>query len=201
MNSELVHYIESKILPQYETFTDGHDRRHIETTIKESLYLAKKWNADENIVYTIAAYHDLGIPKGRDDHHITSAVLLSEDQQLLQWFTSEEIKLMKEVVEDHRASAEETPRSLYGCIIADADHFVIPEEVLHRTILYCKTNFPAFSSDQLIEHTYNYLNRKYCEEGYLQFHLDDERSLEGLAALRELLKDKKRFQTICRSFL
>ena len=46
----------------------------------------------------------------------------------------------------------------------------------------------------------NYVHHKYCEEGYLylHFHLGDEHSLKGLNGLRDLLKDKERFATVCK---
>lgn len=201
MNAALVNYIEENVLSKYDTFTDGHDRNHIEMVIRETLYLAQKYGADEKIAYVIAAYHDIGIPEGRDNHHLTSASVLAADKRLLEWFTVEQIELMKEAVEDHRASAEEKPRSLYGLIIADADHYIVPEDILRRTTLYVKTNYPELSEEENIERTYNYVHHKYCEEGYLHFHLGDEHSLKGLNGLRDLLKDKERFATVCGQYL
>lgn len=40
--------------------------------IKNSLALAKITGADVNMVYAIAAYHDLGLDGPRAVHHITS---------------------------------------------------------------------------------------------------------------------------------
>ena len=201
MNAELVNYIEEHILPQYDMFADGHDRQHIEMVINESLYLARKYGAEENIAYTIASYHDLGMAQGRSKHHLTSAIILDKDNNLRQWFSSEQIRIMKEAIEDHRASAIEVPRTLYGCIIADADHFIVPEDILRRTVVYGKTIYPELSFDEQLERAYSYVNEKYSEKGYLHFHLGDERSMEGLDALRRLLKDKDRFQLVCTQYL
>ena len=67
-------------------FNDGHDNQHIQSVIKESIYLSRKYGADENMSNTIAAYHDLGIPMGRSNHHLTSAAILENDSNLMQWF-------------------------------------------------------------------------------------------------------------------
>lgn len=201
MNRELTAYITANILPQYEAFTDGHDRRHVEMVIRESLNLAKSHGAQEDMCYAIAAYHDLGMPQGRALHHMTSAALLASDPVLRRWFTPEQIRIMKEAVEDHRASAEEAPRSLYGCIVADADHFVEPENVLRRTIAYGKANHPDLTARQQIEHAREHVERKYCQGGYLRYHLNDPRSLQGLQALRELAKDGARFEEHCARYL
>jgi len=201
MNSEIVRYIEAQILPQYEAFTDGHDRAHVEMVIRESLHLARVYGADEDMAYVVAAYHDLGIPQGRKTHHLTSAAILAADVQLREWFLPEQISIMKEAVEDHRASAETPPRTLYGCIAADADHYVVPENVIRRTMLYGKTNFPDLTEEEQIARTREHITEKYCENGYLEFHLNDPRSFEGLNALRALAADGERFNETCRKYL
>lgn len=201
MRKEIVDYIESSILPAYEAFSDGHDRSHIEMVIRESLYLASVHGADEELAYVIAAYHDIGIPNGRKDHHITSAAALDADKALRNWFTPDQLKIMRDAVEDHRASTEEKPRTIYGCIIADADHFVAPENVIRRTILYGKANYPAMTYEEHIARAREHVQNKYCAGGYLHFHLNDSRSLAGLERLREIAADRTAFDDICRRFL
>lgn len=201
MNADLVKYIEQNILPAYDAFTDGHDRSHVEMAIRESLYLARLHSANEDMAYTVAAYHDLGIPQGRKTHHLTSAVILESDGQLRRWFTPEQIHIMKEAVEDHRASAGTAPRTLYGSIIADADHFIVPEEIIHRTLLWGKVNFPHMTDDEHIVRARGHMYEKFCEDGYLRFHLNNPRSLEGLRALRELVADEECFDAVCRKYL
>lgn len=55
----LIRYIETEIIPRYEHFDKAHNLSHVQTVIDESLALAKLYpQADERLVYTIAAYHD-----------------------------------------------------------------------------------------------------------------------------------------------
>ena len=197
----LKNYIEKEILTRYEGFEDGHGRDHVEMVIRESLYLAEKYGADMDMCYVIAAYHDIGIPQGRKTHHMTSAAVLAADERLREWFSDEQLKIMREAVEDHRASAEARPRSLYGCIIADADHYVIPENVIRRTILYGKANFPEMTDAEQIQRAREHLRNKYSDDGYLSFCLNDPRSLEGLAQLRALAADTEWFEKVCRKYI
>ena len=60
MNQELINYIETNIFPRYEKYY-SHGMIHISNVMKNVLTLAKEYNLDENMCYTIAAYHDLGL--------------------------------------------------------------------------------------------------------------------------------------------
>ena len=69
---QLKSYIEQQILPLYDHFDAAHQRNHAEEVIERSMALARHYDADENMVYAIAAYHDTGLCKGRDIHHLAS---------------------------------------------------------------------------------------------------------------------------------
>ena len=74
----LIHYIETEIIPRYEHFDKAHDRSHVQTVIDESLALAKLYpQADERLVYTIAAYHDTGLCRDRATHHLVSGEIIA----------------------------------------------------------------------------------------------------------------------------
>ena len=201
VRQDLLRYLETYILPQYAAFTDGHDRSHVDMVLRESLCLARAHCADEEMASVIAAYHDLGIPQGRKEHHLNSAKLLLQDAELPKWFTEAQLALMAQAVEDHRASADRPPRTLYGCIIADADHFVVPEDIIKRTVLYGLQNYPAFSKEEHIVRARAHMEEKFCRGGYLKFWLNDPRSLEGLENLRTLVADEPLFRAECLKWL
>ena len=104
-------HIQQSILPQYDAFDGGHQRDHAETVIAESLKLARANNADETMSYVIAAYHDLGLKFDREHHHIHSGEILMADDTLRQWFTPDQLLIMRDAVEDHRASGKNPPRT------------------------------------------------------------------------------------------
>ena len=112
-------FVETQILPKYTEFGESHGLRHVNRVIKNSLELARITGADINMVYVVAAYHDLGMSGPRAIHHITSGKILMADARLKRWFSQDQIKIMKEAVEDHRASSSRQPRSIYGKIVAE----------------------------------------------------------------------------------
>ena len=86
---DLMHFIETNILPKYSEFGKSHGISHVQRVIKNSLKLAQITGADINMVYTIAAYHDIGMSGQRAIHHITGGKILAADQRLLRWFSPE----------------------------------------------------------------------------------------------------------------
>ena len=112
MNSKLIKYIEDKIFPIYNKNEEGHGINHIDTVIRKSLEIAKDYDVDINMVYTIAAYHDLGHHVDRKKHEIISAEMFMEDEEMKKWFSDEKRKIIKEAIEDHRASCNHEPRSI-----------------------------------------------------------------------------------------
>ena len=119
MNKELQAYVEQAILPRYEHFDRAHGPEHARTVIEQSLALARHYQVDRQMVYAIAAYHDVGLEKGREMHHIHSGEILAADTKLRQWFSPQQIAVMREAVEDHRASSDHEPRTIYGRIVAE----------------------------------------------------------------------------------
>ena len=101
---DLVEFVEKNILPQYANFDKAHNMEHVTRVIRRSLDLARKIGADLDMAYAIAAYHDLGLSGPRAIHHLTSGKILLADARLKRWFSQDKLTMMKEAVEDHRAS-------------------------------------------------------------------------------------------------
>lgn len=112
MNKELERYIEREIIPRYEDFDAAHRTDHVRTVIAQSLELAAHYDADADMVYTVAAYHDTGLANGRERHHIDAGRILAADTELRRWFSEEQIAVMRDAVEDHRASSDGEPRTI-----------------------------------------------------------------------------------------
>ena len=130
----LVTYIEAEIIPRYEHFDRAHGTDHVRTVIAQSLALAARYDVDTDMVYTVAAYHDTGLANGRERHHIDAGRILAEDAELRRRFTEEQIGIMREAVEDHRASSDHPPRTIYGRIVAEADRVIDPATIVRRTV-------------------------------------------------------------------
>ena len=136
MNPGLKRYIEREIIPRYEHFDRAHDVGHVRTVIARSLELAARYEVDADMVYAIAAYHDTGLVNGRENHHLDAGRILAADHELRRWFSEEQVEVMRQAVEDHRASADHAPRSIYGRIVAEADRVIDPATIIRRTVQY-----------------------------------------------------------------
>jgi uncharacterized protein len=120
---------------------------------------------DANIAYATAAYHDLGLRDGRERHHLVSGEIVQQDERLRQWFTEEEILLIKEAVEDHRASSSHAPRSIYGRIVAEADRAIEPDSTFRRAIQYGLSHHPELDKEAQYERFHQHMLEKYAEGG------------------------------------
>ncbi len=190
IDERLKNYVETAVLPRYEAFDRGHDRTHVERVIAESLALAQNYDVDTNMVYVVAAYHDVGLPQGRERHHIYSAELLLADKNLRRWFSDADLRLMAEAIEDHRASGSRPPRSIYGSIVAEADRDITPELILRRTLRFSLRQQPDATADWHIRRAVAHLHEKYAEGGYLRLWLHSPKNERGLAELRALIANE-----------
>ena len=140
-------FIETQILPRYTDFGVSHGIIHVQRVIERSLKLAHTTGADIDMVYAIAAYHDIGMSGPRAIHHITGGKILQADQRLRKWFSEDQISTMREAIEDHRASSSHSPRSMYGKIVAEADRDLEPEIVFRRTIQFGLEQYPEIDKE------------------------------------------------------
>ena len=200
MNNEMTlqEYIENEILPRYAAFDKGHQRDHAESVIQESMVLAHEYGADKEMAYVIAAFHDLGLGKGRELHHIYSGEILMADPILPQFFNEEQLVVMRDAVEDHRASSKNAPRSIYGAIVAEADRHIDPETILRRTMQFGMKQNPEADFEWHFERAYQHMLEKYAEGGYMRLWLNSKRNVEGLNALRVIINDKEVLREICK---
>ena len=191
---DLVEFIETQILPQYAAFDRAHNMEHVTRVIRSSLELVKTTGADINMAYTIAAYHDLGMSGPRAVHHITSGKILAADARLKKWFTPEQIKMMKEAVEDHRASASRVPRSIYGKIVAEADRDIDAEVVIRRTIQFGMANYPDLDKEGHWRRFKEHMDNKYSASGYIRLWIPNSPNERKLNELRNLIAQPKQLR-------
>ncbi|WP_273530794.1 HD domain-containing protein [Leyella lascolaii] len=184
---DLMEFVEKNILPRYAAFDKAHNLTHINRVISRSLELASKIGADADMAYAIAAYHDLGLEGPRAVHHLTSGKILAADQRLQKWFTNEQLKIMKEAVEDHRASTSHTPRSLYGKIVAEADRDLEPSIVFRRTIEYGIDHYPEKNKEEQWQRFLSHMENKYSSHGYIRLWLPNSPNEQNLKRIRELI--------------
>ena len=194
INPELQAYIEAEILPRYDAFDKAHQQGHVQMVIRQSLELAERLEADENMAYTIAAYHDTGLSEGRELHHKVSARIIRNDKCLRRWFTEYQIEVMADAAEDHRASNEKPPRTIYGRIVAEADRFIDPEDIIRRTIQFGRDHYPTLSREEHYNRMVQHLHEKYGRNGYLRLWFPNSPNTQRLEQLRCIIDEESQLR-------
>lgn len=189
-------YVEAEIIPRYEHFDRAHGTDHVRTVIAQSLALAAHYDVDTDMVYTVAAYHDTGLVNGRERHHIDAGRILAEDAELRRRFTEEQIGVMREAVEDHRASSDHAPRTIYGRIVAEADRVIVPATIIRRTVQYGLANYPALDREGHYARCRDHLQKKYAEGGYLRLWIAESDNVRRLEELRAIIRDPQRLRKL-----
>ncbi len=197
IREELKNYIENEIFKSYEKNDDAHKLDHIMYVIDRSFMFASRVpDINMEMVYVIAAYHDIGHYIDAENHEKLSGKMLLEDKNLRKFFSEEEIKMMSEAVSDHRASSKNEPRSIYGKIVSSADRNVLIEVPLKRTYSYRKKHSPNLSLDEIIEESRLHLLDKFGKNGYAttKMYFEDEDYKKFLEDITELVSNKEEFK-------
>ena len=192
---EIREFVEREIVPRYDGFDAGHGRDHVLTVISQALQLAGYYpEADKCLLLVAAAYHDLGLVNGREHHHTDSARIVREDMRLRQWFTEEEINIIADAAEDHRASSDHEPRTIYGRIVAEADRIIDGETIVRRTLQYGMKHEPGLDREGQYRRLMEHMREKYDYGGYLKLWIPESDNARNLVAFRQTLADEKAFR-------
>lgn len=169
INKLLKEYIEANVLPKYNKNEEGHGIKHIEYVVRRSLEFAKQVrDVNLDLVYTIACYHDIGHHIDAKKHELVSADMFLQDEGIKQFFTKEEITTIYEAIQDHRASGNNEPRSVYGRIVSSADRRTDIDNIMKTMCSYCLKHNPHFTIEENIEEGYAHLCKKFAYGGYAQ---------------------------------
>ena len=203
MIKKLKKYIEETIFPEYQKNEKAHGIEHIQYVIARSFEIVEEnaLDVNSNMVYTIAAYHDIGHHINDEKHEEISAKMMYKDKKLSSFFSEEERKIMKEAIEDHRASAKKEPRNIYGKIVSSADRNTTVEQCLERSYVYGKKQNPAASNEELYESAFQVLTKKFGENGYAKFYFKDKKYENFLKEIQNLLQDKEKFITTQKMYI
>ncbi len=195
LNKELVEYIETNIFPQYNDNDKGHGIVHIQYVINRALALSTQFeNIDVNLLYTAASYHDIAHKIDKSNHEKLSALIFENDSFIQKIFNDVEINIIKEAIEDHRASLQHSPRSNYGKILSSADRSTDVNEFLSRTHAYTLKHFPNLTQEEIIRRGIEHAKTKYGKNGYAKHYLQDDEYNAFISEIRLLISDEKRFE-------
>ncbi len=205
INATLEKYIFEEVVPRYASFDAAHKEDHALTVIRQALELLDgrdSWAAAQAdveplwltpvsraMLMTAAACHDLGLVNGRERHHLDSGIIIRADQRLREWFTEEQIEVIAQAAEDHRASGKGAPRSIYGMLIAEADRVIDQETIIRRTIQFGLKHYPDLCREGQLRRAREHLVEKYGRGGYLRLWIPWSSNAARLNALQDLIAD------------
>ena len=193
---DLMEFVERNILKRYNAFDAAHNINHAQRVIRGSIKLAQRMGADINMAYVVAAYHDLGLEVERATHHIESGKILKADRRLDRWFSAQQIEIMRQAVEDHRASASRAPRNIYGKIVAEADRDLEPMSVIRRTIQFGLAHYPEKTKEEHWDRFVEHLQQKYSSAGYIKLWIAGSDNEQNLRELRRIINDRQQLRQI-----
>jgi len=202
---DLRKYLYDEVVPRYSSFDAAHKEGHALTVMEQAMKLLAdrsdwlsehpeadaiwKSEVDPSILLTAAACHDLGLSGGRERHHLDSGTIIREDRRLRRWFDENEIEIIAQAAEDHRASGKNAPRSIYGMLVAEADRVIDGEVIILRTVQYGLKNYPGLDRSGHIERAIAHLREKYGYGGYLRLWVPWSDNALRLDALRQVIAD------------
>jgi len=196
IRESLHRYIDEEIIPRYAAFDKAHREDHARSVMDRAMTMGKAYDIDEEMLLTAAACHDLGLAVDRKTHHLESGRIIREDVRLREWFSPEQVEVIAEAAEDHRASAQTPPRSIYGRLVAEADRMIDPLTIIRRTVQFGLSHYPELDREGHWQRTLEHLHEKYAEGGYLHLLIPGSPNEAPLEALRDIIRDEVRLREI-----
>jgi uncharacterized protein len=202
---EIDKYIYEVIVPQYAGFDAAHKEDHVLTVIDQAMKLLDRmpqwvegqddpdvqWQVpvDREVLKMAAACHDLGLVNGRDRHHLDSGQIIRGDRELMRWFSAEEVEIIAQAAEDHRASGKGAPRSIYGMLVAESDRVIDADTIIRRTIQFGFKHYPDPGREGHMQRAVDHLIEKYGRGGYLRLWIPWSDNAARLNALQDTIAD------------
>ena len=196
INFELQKYIEKNILPEYVLNDEGHNSGHVSRVLQRAYELAENYDINYDMLYVVVCYHDVACHIDREKHELLSAERLYNDNYLRDYFNEDQMLVMKQAVEDHRASLEYEPRNIYGKILSSADRKVDLFDYMRTSMFFHKKKFPDASDDEMIAHSYEHAIKKFGKNGYAvtKFYIPDKKYQAFLDELQSLIENRDEYE-------
>ncbi len=194
IDENIIQYVNSNIFPIYTLNDSGHGAEHIEYVLKRCFKFAEQFNEiDFNILYVAAAFHDIAHHIDKKNHEKLSAQIFFSDENIKSFFDEDGVLIIKEAIEDHRASSDFEPRSVYGKILSSADRSTDVDDFLRRTHAYTMKHITQATCEDMIERAYNHTKDKYGSQGYAKSYVCDDSYNKFKSDIQYLIDNKAEF--------
>ncbi len=184
-----------RIREEYHCNDDAHGVEHLESVETAAFSLLNSPHFADAVLNRwllrmAVVYHDCTVHSGREDHGITAAKRVRNHEDfLLDFFSEDDIEVIAQAVEDHRASKGSKPRSIYGVILSDADKVGSIEDTVKRCYQYRLHYSPELSDAERYADVKRHLKHKYGTGGYAKFWLPETNKLPQVVRRREVADD------------
>ena len=98
--------------------------------------------------------------------------------------------------EDHRASSDHEPRTIYGRIVAEADRIIDGETIVRRALQYGLKHEPGLDREGQYRRLMEHMREKYDYGGYLQLWIPESDNAKQLEAFRQTLANEVAFRRL-----
>ena len=147
----------------YDTFDEGHDRRHEEEVATLAKKLARaKGVKDLEVVELAARLHDIGRAEGRERHAVTSARMIREDERFDELGKRRKEILLSAVRNHMKHTGEHT--KIIDKVVSDADDAAgwrSPAAAIHRSYFWGKKNHPEWTKKENLLNAVDFLAKEY----------------------------------------
>ena len=205
VTKELLEYIENNVFPVYKLNGKSHDLKHIKYVLSRAYEISKPYKSELNydMLYTAVSFHDIGDHVDREHHEIVSANWMYNDKNLKKFFSQEQLHIIKEAIEDHRASKEKEPRNIYGKILASADKNIDIDTYFERAYEYGLEHYKNLNTEQQLQRIYEHTIKKFGKNGYAvkKYYVEDDKYFKYLNELQKLINNKEEFFEKCKKVL
>lgn len=196
VDERLSAFLEAEVIPRYAAFDKAHREDHARSVVQRALQMAAFYPVDRNILYAAAACHDLGLEVDRKTHHLESGRIIRGMARLGEWFGPEQTETIAQAAEDHRASSDHEPRSIYGRLVAEADRLIEPEQIIRRTVQFGLSHYPELDKEGHWMRTVEHLHEKYYYGGYLKLWIPESPNATKLEQLRKIIADESTLKEV-----
>jgi|GEM_PF-990418 len=193
-------YFEKTIYPFYFDKIGTLYANHAKRVIEKSLQFAKqvKEPINTDMVFAVAAFHDIGLVKGKKDHEKTSAKMFLDDKEVTKFFTKDQMQIIAQAIEDHRASLDRDPRTIYGKIVSTADRlgWLDVDEAFRVWYANRLRDKPHMTLDEMIEDARQHVLEKFGKDGYVdgKLYFETKEFDEFRKIVSALATDPKKFK-------
>ncbi len=156
-------------------------------------------NLNPNMIFAIAAYHDIWNCVDHSIHEKIAAEKFMEDLEMKTFFSDEDRVVIQQAIQDHRTTMKNEPRSVYGKLISSANYSTTIQDAFIRNFLSEQEESLGMTLEQYLDYTIKQFKDRYYEKIPENMFFTDGIYKIFLKDMKGLLQREKEFKDLyCR---